>query len=264
MSKRIKIILSVMTIIIIACAFFLKTEAEYRNNNQLLREIFINGEEIEPKFDQFVTEYVIAEEGTNIQIEPITDDPNATYQLIGNTNLKDGLNRIEIKVTAEDEKTTMSYYINVNKTSDIAKANANLESLEVEGLIMNPKFNDKDIKYYIEYEGIIDRLNIKAVPQSKNAKVEITGNEGFDNGTIQLIEIKVTAEDEITTKKYQIVAKKAGEDVENPSGLEEYEKEIEDLEKKENQKNYLLPLIIISFVVILIIGGIIIMRKRKK
>ena len=79
-----------------------------------------------------------------------------------------------------------------------------------------------------------------------------------------MIEIKVTAEDEITTKKYQIVAKKAGEDVENPSGLEEYEKEIEDLEKKENQKNYLLPLIIISFVVILIIGGIIIMRKRKK
>ena len=63
-----------------------KVMAVMKNNNPLLREITIDGNQIEPEFDQFITDYVLAVDSNKneIDIRAVTDDPNATAEIIGN------------------------------------------------------------------------------------------------------------------------------------------------------------------------------------
>lgn len=255
-------------LILLAVLPFTYVKAENKNNNPLLSGITIDGKEINPSFDQFITDYVIAVDNSvnKLNIEATTDDPNATYKIIGDVNLKSGLNEFEIKVTAEDGITTNSYFIHVTK-GDVNKANANLKTLEIEGVTLNPQFNEKDTSYLAEYEGNIDKLNINAVAESKNSKVEILDNENFSS-SIHIVTIKVTAEDGITTKEYKITARKTGENIENLSGLEEHEKEIALQEEnkndnnKKNNNNFVLIAIIIAIIVCAIL--IILAKKGKR
>ena len=243
-----------------------KVQAVMKNNNPLLREIKIDGQAIEPPFDQFITDYVIAigEEKDKIEIEAVTDDPNATAEVIGDTKLKTGVNDFEIKVTAEDGKTTNSYYLHITK-GDKEKANANLKSLEIKDIQLNPQFNEKDIDYLVEYEGYIEHLDIVAVPEDENATVEILDNSDFSS-TLHIVTIKVTAEDGITTKEYKLTAKKAGESVEDPSGLEEYEADLEQAkqEQKGNISYYTASAIGFLILVVIVIVLIMIAKKGKK
>lgn len=242
----------------------IKVEAVMKNNNPLLREILIEGQAIQPEFDQFITDYVLAVDSNKekIEIEAVTDDPNAKAEIIGNRNLKVGVNNFEIKVTAEDEKTTNSYFLHITR-GDINKANANLKNIEIEGITLNPIFNSKDTSYLAEYNGYIENLKITAIPENEKAKVEILDNNNF-NSTIHIVTIKVIAEDGITTKEYKITAKKAGEDVENPSGLEEHEKEMENSHNsKKKEENYSI-FIIAGIAIIVAIGIVIITVKNGK
>ena len=244
-----------------------KVQAVMKNNNPLLRDIKIDGQAIEPQFDQFITDYVIAigEDKDKIEIEAITDDPNATAEVIGNTNLKSGVNDFEIKVTAEDGITKNSYYLHITK-GDQEKANANLKNLEIEGLQLIPAFNDKDINYLVEYEGYIDSLDITATPENEKAKVEILDNNNF-NSTLHIVTIKVTAEDDVTTKEYKLTAKKAGESVEDPSGLEEYEADLEQAkqeEQKQDNQYYAIWGGIAFLILVMIVVLVVIAKKGKK
>ena len=256
----------IMVVMIISLLPITKVEAVMKNNNPLLRDIKIDGQEIEPQFDQFITDYVIAigNDKDKIEIEAITDDPNATAEVIGDTNLKTGVNDFEIKVTAEDGTTTNSYYLHITK-GDPEKANANLKNLEVKGIPLNPTFNDKDINYLVEYEGYIESLDITAIPENENAKVEILDNNNFSS-TLHIVTIKVTAEDGITTKEYKLTAKKAGESVEDPSGLEEYEADLEQAKQEKQKETYQQYILwgVIAFVILLVIIVFMIMVKRGK
>ena len=260
MKKNIILKHILVAFIIVMVLFVKKVKAVTRNNDPLLRNITINEKEIEPQFDQFITDYVIVTDKGKIDVSAETDDPNASYEIIGDTNLKSGVNELEIKVTAEDQKTTMSYYLHITRTEDTEKSNANLKNLEVKDFELSPKFNSKDIKYYIQYENIIDKLDITATAENENAKVEITGNENYDTGSVQLINIKVTAEDGITTKNYQIIAKMKKDNEEQ--GLEKYENKIKEIDY-EKQKNSKIKVIGMSIIIIALIIGIVIIIRRK-
>lgn len=263
MKKNI-ILKHILVVFIIVMALLGKeVKAETRNNDPLLRNITINEKEIEPQFDQFITDYVIVTDNEKIDVSAETDDPNASYEIIGDTNLKSGINELEIKVTAEDQKTTMSYYLHITRTEDTEKSNANLKNLEVKDFELSPKFNSKDIKYYIQYENIIDKLDITATAEKENAKVEITGNENYDTGSVQLINIKVTAEDGITTKNYQIIAKMKKDNEDEEQGLEQYENKRKEIDN-EKQRNSNIKVIGMSIIIIVLIIGIIIIIRRKK
>ncbi len=242
-----------------------EVQAVMKNNNPLLRDIKINGQDIKPQFDQFITDYVFAIDENKVEIEAITDDPNAKAEIIGDTNLKTGVNNFEIKVTAEDGKTTNSYYLHITKGNQ-EKANANLKSLEVKGIKLNPEFNDKDINYLVEYEGYIESLDITAIPENENAKVEILDNNNFVS-TLHVVTIKVTAEDKITTKEYKLTVKKAGESVEDPSGIEEHEEDIEQAKQEMQKQNYIDSSIVLGGIILLIllvIVVLIVMAKKGK
>ena len=263
MKKGIIIKLLFIVAILVILLPVTKTLAVMKNNNPLLREITIDGKEIEPEFDQFITDYVLAVDSNKeeVDIEVVTDDPNATAEIIGNKKLKVGVNDFEIKVTAEDGITTNSYFIHITR-GNVEKANANLKNIEVEGLDLNPKFNEKDTNYYLEYEGYIEKLKITATPENINSKVEILNNENF-NSTLHIVTIKVTAEDGITTKEYKLTVKKANEDTENPSGFEEYE-EYSENQKEEKTINVIYVTIGTAIITVVVIGIVIFIVKKGK
>lgn len=271
----VKIILSIIIFLLIIVLKDLRVNADVGNNNPMLKDIKINGKEIEPKFEMFTTEYVVVvNENTEIaKIEAIPDDLNAKVEVIGNEELRNGRNEFEIKVTAEDGETEQSYFVYITK-GDSKKANANLKSLKIENYDLAPLFEKNTIDYALEYPKDFQKLNVEAVPEDENAKIEIIGNESLTN-KFQKIEVKVTAEDKQTVKKYYITAKKVDkaqrENAENEDN-EDMENTNEQLEINETNYNTIVDQKnkekneIISIAILLAIGIILawIIIKRKK
>lgn len=232
--KILSVIIIFLTIIILKN---INSNATIGNNNPMLKGIKINGEDIEPKFEMFTTEYVttVDNETNQANIKAIPDDANAKVEVIGNEDLREGRNEFEIKVTAEDGETKQSYFVYITK-GDSQKANANLKSLNIEEGEFAPLFEKNTIDYALEYPENLQKLSINAIAEDENAKVEIIGNENLQN-KYQKIEIKVTAEDQQTVKKYYIVAKKISKDTNRENNEEEEEENIkEQLEELENNE----------------------------
>ena len=251
MRLKMKQVLSliVILIIIMCCNIsFAKTE----NNNPLLEDIKIEG--IDFKFDYMQTEYVLSVPETveQININAIPQDKNATVNIIGNTNLKKGVNKFEIQVTAEDKVAKQSYYISITR-GQTEKANANLAKLEVANSTIAPYFDKDIIEYVVEYPSEQTSLQITAEPESSNAKIKIKDNKNLTQ-TLQKITITVTAEDGKTKKNYTILAKKQGQVVEDPYG------ESVSTEAESSKQNNL-KLLIIAVILIIIVIAVIIIKK---
>ena len=262
LQNSIKIFLLLM-IMVFMMGQLVVVKAETKNNNPMLKDIKIDGNEIEPTFEMFTTEYIVQvpEKTTQIQIEAIPDDENANVEIIGNTeNLEIGRNEIEIKVTAEDGIATQSYYIFVTRGNN-QNTNANLKSLVIANTELAPTFDSNNINYAVEYPKDLEQLEIEAVPEDEEATVNIIGNENLTEIT-QTIEVQVTAQDGQTQKTYYVIAKKAGMEVESPEGEDISQ---EDGTTKENtSENIPLKVIgILIIIIIVIIAIIVILRKAK-
>lgn len=118
------------------------------------------------------------------------------------------------------------YQIKVTKTDNIASANTNLEILAIENYLLNPPFDNSVTQYKLEISKDTTNLNVFAVPESEQGKVNISGNENLKEGNNNII-ITVTAPNGITKRNYKITAYKR-----NISEEENYNKEQE--EQKEN------------------------------
>lgn len=169
-----------------------------------LKELKIDIEGLTPDFDKDVTEYYLvvdlSVEQVKVTAKPV--DTNAKVTVTGNKNLEEGENTITINVKAEDG-TTKKYYIYVTKIDDVEMANAELESLEIEGFNLYPSFKSNIYSYNLNIDESIENINITAIPQREKATVEIEGNTNLEEGE-NLIKIKVTAEDETTVRTYKI------------------------------------------------------------
>ena len=233
-------------------------------------------EGISPRFTRNIRQYyvVIQDNVENIDVNAIPEDSKSNVQIIGNTNIQIGENRIVITVTAENGS-AREYYINVTKTENIELANANLENLAIENASLIPEFSPDVTEYRVTIEEDVQNLNILAVPQIENAIVAITGNENLQPGE-NLISITVTAVNGTTSKVYNIVVVKGNvetetvdEDNEQDGNIEEpiennqinIEKTNDEDKKKSNTK-----LLIAILIVLLIMGTIVIifLKKLKK
>lgn len=268
MIKKIVTIFFMIMITILCVGQLSIVKADEKNNDPMLKDIKINGEEINPSFEMFTTEYIVQvpEETTSIQIEAIPDDENASVEIIGDTdNLTIGRNQIEIKVTAENGIATQSYYIFVTRGNE-EESNANLSSLTVKDVELAPNFDRNVINYAIEYPQELEKLEIEAIPEDDDATVSIIGNEHLTEIS-QTIEIKVTAKDGQTIKTYYIIAKKAGMEVENPEGKETNVENLvagetnqESETKKETSENIPLKIMSIFIIIIVIIAFVLIIK----
>lgn len=238
-----------------------------------------NQEGITPNFNAEILEYylVVDETVNNLDITAIPVSKKAEIVIVGNKNLKSGINKVKITVSLNGNSKT--YTINVTKTDNPNKANANLETLAIQNYTLEPEFQNSITNYYAEVANTETLVNILAIAEDSSANVKIEGNNDLKYGSNNVV-VTVTARDGITDKKYNIEIYKRNDEEENvykeeiKENNEEVnmlleEKSIETAESKENQaednevngKSKVIVIVVIILAIIVI--GVVIIAVRK-
>lgn len=258
------------------------TEEVQKDENSLnLGILRTNYESIVPDFSENIFEYylVVDEAVNNIDITAIPESKKAEVVISGNKNLKMGLNIIKITVSLNGDSKT--YTINVTKTRNEAAANTNLETLAVEYYELEPEYSGNITNYHIEIPNTESTINILAIPEDKNAKVKISGNDNLQYG-INSVTVEVTAKDGITVKRYNIEVYKRNKE-EEAKYQEEVKKKVEEannllaekniettsmnsLENREetSNNNGRITIIVVLTLAVIAIGIVIIIIRKKK
>ena len=183
---------------------YLSTEKPEESSDKTLKSLTIDGEySLTPEFSADVTEYTlnVPEEVTTLDIDAVPTDDNAKVEITGNDQLLDGVNTIEIKVTAEDG-TARTYKISVTKG---AFSNIGLTELSIDGYTLTPEFSTDVYEYTLEINDLtVTNLNVNAIADQENAIVEIVGNTDLKPGE-NIITILVKSEEGEEVATYQIV-----------------------------------------------------------
>ena len=253
-------------------------------NSTQLKSLRLNVEGIVPDFETDIYDYSLTlpeqlKEIKDIEVLPIAENENAKIEVSGNKNLKDGLNIINVVVTNQGK--SQEYKIKVTKTQNLEMANTNLENLAIEYAILSPEFNEQITRYNTQVANEINQLNILAIPENENGKVEILGNNNLNEGNNK-IEIKVKAPNGFTQRIYEInvykrnkqeetmydqevdkvkkileeaysVNKEVSENDNSGETMNNDNNEVKN-EKRENKKDYLLMAVDVFIVVSIIIG----------
>lgn len=177
--------------------------------NKNLSSLEVVGYELSPYFNKNNLTYtvIIPEDVTSIEINAEPEAEGAIVRISGNTRLTKQENTVTVRVTAADG-TSKAYSITVLKAPEV---NLKLDSLQIEGLELNPVF-DEDTFYYTS--SLIDteltNLNVNAVPNDDTANVEIIGADKLEDGE-NLINIIVSNDDETTIYQVNVDVDKLGE-----------------------------------------------------
>lgn len=128
--------------------------------------------------------------------------------------------KIKSIITVKPKTTNVADNTNNNNNTGTKKSNnANLKTLGV-----TPKqydftgFNKSKTEYSVTVPASVNSLTVVAKAEDSKAKVNVSGNSGFETGSDNKITIKVTAEDG-TTKTYTIKVTKLATDEEKPGNL---------------------------------------------
>ena len=179
-------------------------ESEVTSNNSKLKNLRLNHEGMTPVFSPDITEYYfLTEDLSSLEVTAIPENTNANVTISGNTNFKEGLNTIVIEVTSPDKTSKTQYTISVTKTKDLEKANANLETLAIENVAIEPEFVNDIYQYNAIVPNTTENLNVLVIPERQNAKVEVTGGEILQYGN-NVVNIQVIAENGYTIKQYRV------------------------------------------------------------
>lgn len=163
-------------------------------SNASLQSLRLNIEGITPNFEKVVYEYylTVGNSVKEIDVLAVSENPNANVEITGNTNLKEGLNVINIVVTSEDKTIKNTYTIQVTKTANLELANTNLEILAIENALLNPPFDAIETNYKTEISNEVENIKILAVPQNEKAVVKISGKDNLKQGN-NLVTVEVIA-----------------------------------------------------------------------
>lgn len=185
---------------------YLTTEKpEEKSNNSALKELTLLQGTLSPEFSKEVKEYTVqvGKDVTELQLDAIPEDEKAKASVEGNTDLKDGENKVTITVTAEDGSTTV-YTLTVNKT-DEASTGLTLNKLEITGATLSPTFTPEVYSYTVNVPTGTTSLDITAETSEEDATVEITGNTDLKDGeNLITIMVKKGEEEEQQVATYQI------------------------------------------------------------
>lgn len=254
------------------------------SNDSSLKILRLSEEGIVPEFSPDIKDYyfVTSKDFTNLNITAIPNNSDANVRINGNDNLNEGINKITIDVISKDKTSKSTYTINLTKTKNVEDANANLETLAIENVLLEPIFDTNTLNYKASVSNNIENLNIFAVPENTNGKVEIEGGSNLKEGTNK-VNIKVTAPNGFSFRNYQVIihrrtleeddkyqeeqeasAKKLSTILEEQENDENIEEENNKEEAEENKKNDVIKKVIIVIgLMIIVTTEIIVIKKRK-
>ena len=177
--------------------------------NKNLSSLEVVGYELSPYFNKNNLTYtvIIPEDVTSIEINAEPEAEGAIVRISGNTRLTRQENTVTVRVTAEDG-TSRAYSITVLKAPEV---NLKLDSLQIEGLELNPVF-DEDTFYYTSslVDTELTSLNVNAVANDETANVEVIGADNLVDGE-NLINIIVSNDDETTIYQVNVDVDMLGE-----------------------------------------------------
>ena len=172
-------------------------------------------------FEEDILEYTIEvpEKTEKIEIYAEVQNKNATVTGTDEVELVLGKNTNEVVVTAEDG-TAKTYVINVIRDNDeynyqkkignsgvYKNIDKGLETLEIEGLELDKKFNTNIYEYTCEIDDFnVTDIEVKGVSTDSEYEVEIIGNTDLKEGK-NIITILVS-DDEENIATYQVVVEK--------------------------------------------------------
>lgn len=247
------------------------------SSDATLKNLWIDPKEYDFKgFKKATTSYDVSvpNEASSITICATANNNKAKVEGIGKKELKEGQNSFEIKVTAEDGKTTKKYALNITRKTAEESSNTNTENeenngteesnkniigltgLEVKGFKISPEFSNDIYEYNLELNKDLSELEIIPSVSDENIKVDITGNSELQEGENTITLLVHNSETDETTTYQIIVNKKVSIDL---TAANEASKEA--AEKMKKQKMMILG--IVGFIVIASIVFIIIKIKLK-
>ena len=160
------------------------------NDEARLSNLMVSGSSLSPIFNKDTYEYSISTQDAVLDITATTLDQNATYEIIGNSDLQLGENDVIIKVTAKDGHTEKEYTLHVNK---LPSNNNNLAWLQVDGVTISPEFSKTTTVYYATVSRDTNNIQIDGAPDDPNATVEGIGDTSLEVG-VNYKEIEVTSQ----------------------------------------------------------------------
>ena len=255
------------------------TQKPTSNSNNYLKYLQISEEGLTPNFTRNVTEYSVAvgENVNSLQILARAEDSNARVEISGHESIKEGENKVQIKVTAQNGYYRI-YTITVTKTKDKDKSNAYLENLIIEDFNLDKVFQSEVLEYNIgEILSTQQAINVVAATKDPEATIEIIGANTLAKVGEGEIIVKVVAPDGVTQKEYRIkyMVKEATIEDEAEQEMKEYLKDIQNNKSNKEvaiayikyiwaaiKKNYLLVLMYLLILIEFI--NIVALRKKVK
>ncbi len=218
-------------------------ESGVASNNSKLKNLRLNHEGMTPIFSSDITEYYFLTENlSQLEVTAIPQNPDSEVNVTGNTNFKEGINTILIEAVSPDKTSRTEYKILITKTKDLQKANANLETLAIENVIIEPEFANDIYQYHTIVSNTTENLNILAIPERQNAKVEVVGGENLQYGD-NAVNIQVMAENGYTIKQYRVNVYRRNEeeqkiaDEEQQVNIQKLNAILEEQEEGEKEQN---------------------------
>ena len=176
-----------------------------KNDDATLKSLKIDDKEIKLQKDILLYKEYVNNDVTKVEIKAEATDSNAKVEIGEIKELKEGINKVNITVTASNGKKNI-YVLNVIRDKLISE-NSKLKNI----IIANHKldFNSGVYEYVVDVDKNEDKLDITVETEHPKAKFLIIGNKGLKNNSI--VKIKVTAEDGKTITMYELkINKKSG------------------------------------------------------
>lgn len=179
--------------------------ADNRSNNALLGSITIDNGKLNFDKNVFMYDVRVLNEVSTINVVATPEDSKAKVKVDSPKSLKEGDNKVVIKVTAENGA-TQEYSINIKrlKVGEVLGDNPNIANIIITGYNIN--FNPMTTSYNLKLDNKTKSLSISVVMQEEGATYQINGNNDLKNGDI--ITINTTSMDG-TQNTYKIIIEKS-------------------------------------------------------
>lgn len=188
---------------------------ELPTNSNLLSTLTVNKGTLTPVFNKNTSLYdiVLDNSVTNILVSGTLEDSNSTVSGFGTYNLSVGTTVIPIRVISTNG-IEHDYQIRVERKKS---SDASLSKLIIDSSTLSPSFTSSNYTYNLTT--YLDKLVFNTItPTQLDATYQILGNENFVNGN-NIVTIRVTAPDLVTTKDYILTVNKLPSNNNNLSSL---------------------------------------------
>ena len=202
-----------------------KLRVKRKSEDEISNDATLSNLGIRPKeydftgFKQRTTDYSVKvpNKVEKITIYASSSNSKATIQGIGEKKLEVGENKYQIKVTAEDKKTTMTYNLKVTREEEKEDEEepeepvntttkfTGITGITVDGYDLEPEFDAETYQYTVELPSGTTELDVIPKTQGDYIETEVVGNKDLQNG-INVITILARDTNNDSTTTYQITA----------------------------------------------------------